>query len=84
VFRHNFFAIAQILPHLRANLTIFGGGRLSEDAMTNWDNTDQNGEYNKWANWTMNPSRSSDPLVKYVSALVFVLTAGTYMVGIVA
>ncbi len=52
--------------------------------MGNWDNTDQNGEYNKWATWTMNPPRNAGYLIKYTSAFLFVLTAGTHIVDFIA
>ncbi len=59
-------------------------GLTREDAMGNWDNTDQNGEYNKWATWTMNPPRNAGYLIKYTSAFLFVLTAGTHIVDFIA
>ena len=52
--------------------------------MSKWDGTEQSDEYKKWADWTVKPARNSEPLIKYVSALAFVLLAGSHAVGIVA
>lgn len=50
--------------------------------MNYWDNTETSGEHDVWVNWTMDAQRPSDPLVKYLSACVFVMTAGIHLVSI--
>ena len=51
--------------------------------MSNWDDADHVSEYDKWANWSMNQPRKSDHMIKYASAFVFMLTAGTNMIGLI-
>ncbi len=75
--RHKFATFACVYGHVRWGLN-------REDAMRNRDNTNQNGEYDKWAAWTMNPPRDATPLIRCTSALLFVLAAGLHIVGFVA
>lgn len=66
-------------PNVNGSVRVF-----CEDVMVNWNDTDESGEYAKWANWNMKPKRSSDFMVKHVSAVVFLWTAGINVSGLVA